>query len=263
MWFAVGVLMLSVQLNEPVGLPGFKAGGQPIHVEAPVERIFVPKGFDDNDITQIIVMGRFADDRHRVVGAQVRKDPLRNRIYYEIEALEYSTPTGDEEMEYVQVVDVGLLPKGQYQILPLSKKEEENIGALGSVAGILNVKHTDSPRRDDHIYAAVDSAVLQKNEDGLRRNLVVFGTKNNSCLEFDGKLIDRFGVKKTDSHLIEVLPIMKKEGRDCISIKEPFEFTFRLPEDISSGRYLFHIRTYDGNSFNKMSKVEGGVLSLP
>lgn len=244
------------QISEPQDHSILNRGAQPKPKEAPVSRIFIPKGFDDNDTAQIIITGNFADDRHRVTGVKIQRDPLRPRIYYKVEALEYPTPTGEESMEYLQVVDLGILSKDNYQVLPQSKSDVEDIEKLGPVAGILKVKHTNSPRRDDYIYAAVDSAAVFKDADGLRREIRVFGTKNNSCLQFDGKMIDRIGFKKTDDQLIEILPIMLKESGTCYKVNEPFEYSFFVPFDIPSDRYLLHIRTYDGNSFNKLAEIK-------
>lgn len=251
--------LLLGQIAETPRILNTDATDKPQKKEAPVGRLYIPKGFDDNDISQIIITGRFTDDRHRVIGTKITKDAIRRRIYYTVESLEYSTPTGEESMDYIQVVDLGLLPRGNYQILPESKSDVEDIEKLGPIAGVLTVRHTDSPKRDDYIYAAVDSAVVRKDENGLRRWVQVFGTKNNSCLEFDGKMIDRYGLKKTDEGLIEILPIMKKEGQNCLTVNEPFEFTFIPPNDIPSDRYLLHIRTYEGQSFNKMVSIQSVI----
>jgi len=223
--------------------------GQTQSFEPHIIHVYVPVGFDDNDLSQVIVEVEFKDTCEEIGRAVVIPHEDNSKVLQlYVEAHRRSGFCLQVVNRKIKVVDIGVLPEGHYEIRDyknLSKKYSE-----------LHVRKAKTATIDDSTYAPIDSLIMQKDNEGVRRILTLAGTFSNTCLAFD-KII----VAKTHLHLIEVLPIVKMEDReDCLNKDVPFMIHKALPEfkgkqKITSGRYLFHVRTMGGGSFNKIDYV--------
>jgi hypothetical protein len=101
--------------------------------------------------------------------------------------------------------------------------------------------------------------IVQEDEDGKRKVLTLAGTFTNSCL-----YIDKILIARTRPGLIEVLPMLPKEEDipkvGCEEEDTPFIVHQVIPNQegerrITNGRYLFHVRTMNGGSFNKIDYI--------
>lgn len=152
----------------------------------------------------------------------------------------------------IRAVDLGKLPAGEYEI--------RNFKDLKQKYGDLRVRKAGTARIDESVYAPVDSLILSRDPNGLRRYITLAGMFSNDCMAF---VQDQVRIARTASNLIEVLPVVAKINRDdCQERDTPFLETYALPEPdgergIKPGRYLFHVRIMDRRkSFNKIDVVE-------
>jgi hypothetical protein len=72
------------------------------------------------------------------------------------------------------------------------------------------------------------------------------GRFTNSCMVWEDLKVQDNG--KT----VNVLPIMKLEGTNCVAGEFPFKKTIALPESIVAGRHLLHVRSLNGNAVNHL-----------
>jgi len=241
----VGALMLTAQFY---GVKNVNFEAQK-HFEPVIRDVFVPIGFDDNDLVQVVVEVEFRDTCEEISRSAVMVHPEDPRVLLLfMEAYRRDGVCLQVINRQPKVIDIGVLREGRYEIRSYSN--------LNRKFSDLNVRRAATSRIDDHNYAPVDSLILSNDANGARRILTLTGRFSNTCLKFEQILI-----AKTRSNLIEVLPVIKKEERwDCEDREMPFVAHQPLPEHvgeraITTGRYLFHVRTTNGGSFNKIDTV--------
>lgn len=236
----------------------------PVLVPAPVTKVYIPQGFDSNDITQVVVEGTFPSGCYRAGKAYVWKDANSNRIAFHQQAYFYPTDFCQEvETSFLEAIDVGELSRGVYEVYNLPKPSEDPSApeSLEKV-GELPVHAARVEARDEHLYAPVDSAVVVKDQQGRERELILIGTFPNNCMRFNRSIFREQRISgpviRTQPNILEVLPIIEEFERPegCKKIEDGFEERIELPRDVPAGRYLFHIRTMNGKSFNKIDWVE-------
>lgn len=210
-----------------------------------IKEVYVPIGFDNNDLVQLIVEVEFSDTCQEIGRAMVLPHEDNHfvlQLY--VEAHRRDGFCLQVINRQIKVVDVGVLPEGQYEIRSYRK--------LHRRFSDLRVREAKTAKIDDNVYAPVDSLIIQKDSLGVRRVLTLSGTFTNTCLD-----VEKVIVAKTRKNLIEVLPIVSmRNDIPCVSKDVPFLVSQVIPEfegerRITSGRYLFHVRTMNGGSFNK------------
>lgn len=216
-----------------------------------LENVFIPAGFDDNDLSQVIVEVEFTDACQEIGRAQiVPNEEFPNVLMLYVEGHRRDEICAQVLNRKIKVVDIGVLPAGDYEIRAFNNLDQR----LGS----LKVHEARSSAIDDAIYAPVDSLFVAKDPLGLRNVLVLSGTFQNNCLEFDSI---KMAKTRENVNMIEVLPTVKMADRtDCKNEERPFLIQQPIPETgagypIKNGRYLFHVRTMNGGSFNKIDRV--------
>ncbi|TVQ79971.1 MAG: hypothetical protein EA369_03640 [Bradymonadales bacterium] len=233
--------------------------GSPVLVPAPIKNVYIPMGFDDNDITQVVVEGSFESACYRAGPSHVWKDPLQNRIAFHLEAYYYPEGFCAEVMTpYLEVIDIGELSKGVHQIFLRPELQGLELKEVGQMP----VAEALSERRDEYLYAPVDSIAIVENSLGRRRDLLVMGTFTNSCMRFNRNIErEKPGFRRvslTAQNLLEVLPVLHdiEDTTNCRDIEEAFVERLSIPQHIQGDRYLFHIRTMSGKSFNKIDRID-------
>lgn len=215
---------------------GLAADG--ILVPVSSERTFAPKGFDDNDQTQVVIEGRLPNDCYRLEQASLSSDPVKKEITIQPKASYYNWLCLEVLVPWTQVITVGHLEPGEWKI---------KVGSTGQ-SELLTINQSSSLSPDDFVYAPVDSM----NIDVIEKIAVatIKGRFATRC----GELSE---VKVIDSgKTIEVLPIMTAgTARNCERKDLPFEYKFELPQK-SMGRYLVHVRSLNGQAINQVYEIQ-------
>ncbi|MBI3555961.1 MAG: hypothetical protein HY074_06845 [Deltaproteobacteria bacterium] len=211
---------------------------QPAMVDVVPDHVFVPLGFDDNDNAQIVLDGALTDTCYKMGPTKARVDHEAHKIFVRQHAFYY--PGGwcaEVRIPYVQVVDLGILKAGQYEVLI-----EQADHAAKSLASLpIAFSSTASP--DDYLYAPVSEAHLDRASTGL----ILGGTFTNACMAFKRTLRN-----VRTNNVIEVLPIVDMErGVSCAQVSNDFKIVVPL-QDVPHGRYLVHIRSLNGQSINRV-----------
>ena len=210
--------------------------------EAP-QYVFTPKGFDDNDNVQVVLEGNFGNFCFHTAPAQVQIDGSRiyidNTIYsmdHCVNALMY--------IPYTRVVDIGVLPVGNYEVWI-----SDGVGNYQKRATLPVVKSRPSLYTpDDELYAPVTEVSFQAGQNGSDPSLTVRGSLNNTCLT-----LGNIQVKSPGGNVIEVLPqanLVRDAG--CASTVIPFSKTVTLSHFPAKGDVLLHVRSMGGQSVNRV-----------
>jgi hypothetical protein len=130
---------------------------------------------------------------------------------------------------------LGALAEGSYKITV-------NDGAVGET---LAVAEATNAGPDDFLYAAIDAVTVDRQEGSSDLIAKIEGRFTNSCMVMDElRLID-------NGKTINLLPIMKMEdGDDCHAIELDFRRMVTLPESVTAGRHLLHVRSLNGKAVN-------------
>lgn len=225
-------------------------------VAAPVSSVHLPQGFDDNDIVQILVEGVFPNPCYRAGDAKVGVNHHDSYIVFYLQAHRYeSEQCSQVRTPFLKPIDIGKLKAGRnYRVYQAADTDGSKLRPRGEVS----VQKARSTSRDEFLYAPIDSAVVIEDQWGQRRDLLLIGTFTNSCMRFDPDPPVRSTVRHTQERLIEILPILEDidEGMNCAQMNKPFMKRIPIPDNIPKGRYAFHIRRMDGESFNKLDSID-------
>lgn len=210
----------------------------PVLVPSNFETGFMPEGFDANDQVQFVAEGYFPDSCYKAARPEIEVSLTAERIHVRPKALRYSGPCLDMIVPFHQVIEVGLLPPGNYTI---------SVGDSAKIIGRIPVKEAVSAAPDDFLYAPVSQVYYRKS--GGRHLVVMTGEFSNSCVNFKET---RFTVRK---NVISVQPVteLQEDGR-CRNGRFPFERVAELPQ-LRSGRYLLHVRSLNATALNSLVNV--------
>ncbi len=210
--------------------------GQPTRIQVALEKAFVPEGFDDNDLTQMVVTGQFSDTCHKVGPTEVKVDDATGRVDLVQTAYKYSDNCQRMVVPFSQVVGVGLLKAGKYEV---------DDATTSNVLGKLSVARATKTAADDYLYAPVVDADLLRGEVELR------GVFTDRCTKVQNILVN------TSNDAIVVQPIVRRYGNaaQCPTTHVPFRVRAKIPAALRRGEYLLHVRSMSGNSINKIVDV--------
>ena len=222
---------------------------QPVLVRSPVEKIYVPLGFDDNDNVEVILHGRFPNSCYKVGPTTVRIDYQSQTIFIDAEAYLYSDGVCAQMLvPFTETVSLGLIKEGIYQIVV-----EEGLSLAGSV---LEIKAATSSSPDDFLYAPVEMVKLE----GARNKAAQVTVEGRYPHMFIGCMVIRdLKVQQARDNVIVVQPIAElTDGQDCEpqSLTKKFIVTKTLPFPLDKTEYLLHARATSGHSINRLVEVE-------
>jgi hypothetical protein len=213
---------------------------------APVERVFVPQGFDDNDNAEVISQGRFSNACMKTGMVEKTVDPIRRIIRLRPLAYVYKgEPCAQVIVPFIQRVTFGTLHEGTWKI------EVEGMPALAPLP--LVVKRSVSAAPDEFLYAPVEEVVLLPGTLGIRQKLVVSG--NWPVIPARGCFV----MKQIRTHLgsdntLVVQPIaelLPPEQCSPTSLrKRAFQASVYLEKSLQLDS-LIHVRVLNGESLNK------------
>lgn len=223
-----------------------RAESQPSLSHAPVKKVFVPQGFDDNDNAEVILQGYFPNSCMKLgpVESYVNPDSQVIQINPQVYVYE-SAACLQVRVPFVQKVQLGNLNSGAWNIAVDGELDVEPLP--------LSVKKAVSAAPDDYLYAPVDEVVLLPEPKSNLHRLVVSGRwpelPEGACFELV-RLESRMG---PDNALV-VLPIAELRPQEKCSLPDNKQRAFSasvlldkpLPVDA-----LVHVRVLNGESLNK------------
>lgn len=222
-------------------------------IPSPVEKIFTPLGFDDNDNVEVVVQGVFRNSCYKTGPVDVSVDTEKNVIKVYPQSYEYKNVVCALMMvPFTQTVKIGMLPVGKYQVIVANSDE------VASQELSIRPRLTETP--DDFLYAPVEQAHID------------FGaTPNEHAVEIRGRypmtllgcaIVTEVRVSQTPGNVLLVLPIMQllTSEAECKARGWTPKFNIKqaIPVSLADGDYLLHVRVLNGNAFNKLERVIQG-----
>jgi hypothetical protein len=240
-----GALVAVATLTGVVGT-AFAAG--PRTIEAPLQKFFVPNGFDDNDNVEIVAHGEFPNSCYRVENAQAKVNHEAKTIEVSVSALQYDGEICAQVVTpYIKPISVGILGKGGYKI-----EAKQAPAALRTFS--VEARKTESP--DDFIYAPVESAALITRFESGQQYINI---KGRYPMTFVGcAVMKEVVVRAAPADVIVVQPVMDFVQNDprC-DFRDNNEFDLYYPlETPFYGEGLLHVRVMNGNSLNTYLNVQ-------
>jgi hypothetical protein len=217
------------------------AANDPVEQSAPIKRVFVPLGFDDNDMAEVIIQGEFPTSCFRVGQSGFDVDLDQKRIDVWATAYEYGSDVCAEvRTSFIIPLKVGILKEGTYEI---------RLRGLPEIVAQLQVGQavTDSP--DDFLYAPVEGANVSFDPRTGQQTLQIFGRfplPKRGCLA-----LDNVKLNPVVNNVLVVQPIMVQlDGDQCNGRSNAFDVSIPLVTPLK-GDLLIHIRSINGNAYNR------------
>lgn len=219
-------------------------------VQAPIDKVFVPQGFDDNDKVEVIVHGHFTSSCYKMGPVAATIDSARKKVVISAEAYYYPGAVCLQMVvPFIKSVELkGQVPAGNYSIEVANRPEAETT--------MLSITRATRPDADDYLYAAVHSATLEQGTNG-EQDLVLKGQHPyllQGCIKFD-----QVKTYLSPSKVLVVQPItrIEMENEQCIGhVNNRFEHRIKLNPDLDRGEYVMHVRVLDGNSVNQFLSID-------
>ena len=204
--------------------------------EIPVEHVFAPKGFDNNDSSQIIVSGMLPNLCFKNPKATATVDGQKIRV--RVTALHIRGGyCAQMFVPFTEVAEVGVVTPGNYSVEVTSQGSEPALNTE------LSVVAASSSSIDDFVYAHVDWIETFKNS----RKIVLHGYNPSDCFE-----LDTIEMISNNKDTYSILPIMKQVRESCPRKQVPFAYEADVPLGLSASRILLHTRITNGKSVNAL-----------
>ena len=203
-----------------------------------VQHVFVPVGFDDNDNVQVVLDGVLWNSCMVVADPAIDYRLEDGIVAIQPRAMNDGSVCRPREDAVAQTVDLGILPFGDFDILlpdgnsfPLLVAESDNAGP------------------DDHLFGLVDYAwpsTYLDRDGNLALRVELDGYLSDTCQRWDEIEVDF----KNGVYVVQ--PKLYLVDGPCVEVMQEFDVFAELPLPPDAGRYLLHVRSYDGKSLNKV-----------
>jgi hypothetical protein len=212
-------------------------------LKAPPQRVlmapqstFIPGGFDDNDNSQVVIAGKLKNTCYKAAPAKVQVDHSSKTVFVENSAYKYSGCfCAQVEVPYTHTLDLGVLPRGQYNIVTTE-------GDRMRSQGVLNIGLSLSSSPDDHLYAPVSDLHFEPRLGSDRSTVTLRGRFTSDCM----RIVEDRVTYRPDSKIVELLPIVEvSEGPHCQSVSVPFEHEIQVRTPWA-GSTLLYVRSLSG-----------------
>lgn len=212
-------------------------------------KLFIPQGFDDNDHVVVVVDTELPSTCYELTDADYQVDIANRAISVAARARRLHRLCLPVTMPTSVAVDVGILPKGDFTVVTNN----------GWLTEKLPVRESTSAGPDDERYADVQAVWLDFAPNHVGRHHLGSDSRYSAVIEarryWTCEVLDRIEVIDS-GRTYELLPIMKMEdGVGCDEVNETFQMRAPLPE-LSSGRFLLHVRSQNGRSVNQVVTVD-------
>lgn len=217
----------------------------PAVIDAPVDHVFVPAGFDNNDNVEIVVTGHFPNPCYNRSGVKVKviDDTIKVTISASVKE-DKANLCAAMIVPFKEDIVVGNLQGGDYKIVV-------NEGTAFELKDKITIVEATSQNQDDHIYAMVNYIELGFTGGGFGDARLV-GWNPSDCLE-----LDRVEYRSNGKDTVSIMPIMKKVREFCPMKLTPLEIPVRFdPSEFSHSKVLLMSRTIDGRSVNSLVNLE-------
>jgi hypothetical protein len=133
------------------------------------------------------------------------------------------------------------LPKGEYTV----------VANNGNLISEFSVHYAASSRADDYLFAPVNEISIQHQAGEPGEVFATLaGEWTSDCLIWNGIRAE------LRVRIITVYPGARWLARGtCSYILQPFRHSFQLPRLTEPGRYLLHVRSFEGRSVNRVFTV--------
>ena len=202
----------------------------------PFKHAYIPRGFDGNDQTQIVVEGSFPASCYRVDDPQVNIDQQNHIIRIQARGEKVDGYCFVMPSTFSQTVNLGQLPVGDYRVTSPDGR---------TVYGDLPVVAAKVLNEDDYIYAQVSQAwVEQQNGQSV---ITVSGTLPAGCMDVSQVLVSQ------QPDVIVAQPILKQDNSKC-GAERAFQVSAPIAPN-THGRYLLHVRSSAGTAFDVLQTI--------
>lgn len=223
-------------MSNSIVMPEDKSFPFTIEVPVPVTATYVPKGFDSNDNSQVVVSGAYPNSCYKMGPTHVKVDSTNHRVTINVTA--YFTQRDYCMMLHIpftQTIDLGILAAANYELLVNRETNQ-----------VLPVALATRDQSDDFLYATVNH-VLRVNKD----NFELRGVLPNSCAQ-----ISEIRVIEEEGNVLTVLPIVRFIA-GCQPRNDPdlldFKMDFKVRSDLE-GAKLIYVRSLNGASISQVFK---------
>lgn len=211
-------------------------------IDAPVDHLFVPAGFDNNDNVELVVTGHFPNPCYgrNSVDVKVQNDVINVRVTALLREDEKAEACAAMIVPFKEIVPVGNLQGGDYKVVV-------NASTRFELKDELKVVEAASQNQDDHIYAVVDYIELGF-LGGESGSALLVGWTPSDCLA-----LDHVEYVSNGKDTLSILPIMKKVRDFCPLKMVPLTVHVNFnPEAFSHSKILLMSRTIEGKSVNTL-----------
>ena len=238
---ALGGVLALATIQGAFAAPNLKNSSLPHLINFAPAQTFLPPGFDDNDRSQLVIAGFYPNTCFKQGPTQVSVDQKNKKITLQHQAYYYESSWCLQMLvPYQETVDMGILSAGEYKVSAL-----DEIGKDIS-AGKLPISVAKSNEPDEHLYAPIEQAFVDKNAANGPQ-LVLTGTFPGGCTE-----IGEVKVLHRQDNLVEVLPLAEPESHPgCDTQNRDFEKRVKLPAGLS-GSTLVYIRYLNGKAVTRV-----------
>jgi hypothetical protein len=207
-------------------------------VDAPIDHLFIPEGFDNNDNVEVVVTGKFPNPCY--TRNKVEVDVKGDTIKIDVTSLAKDGQTAkmceNMKIPFHENITIGNLQAGDYKIVV-------NQGSEYELNDKIEVALSSSNSVDDHLYAQVEYVELGFT-GGTSGDAVLVGNSVSSCLELDK--VEYLSNKKDT---LSVLPVMKKISNNCPEKKKRIEIPIKFDvNNLKSKKVMLFVRSIDGKS---------------
>lgn len=208
-----------------------------------VDNLFVPQGYDDNDIIEVVISGTFGDSCHQVGDPIVKIDKATRTVT--IAAIGYrelGVMCVQMLSPYTYVVRIGRMGEGEYVFKIANNKKIEKR---------MSVKKATIETVDDFLYPPIDFAEILPGPDGEARVLLKgrYPEMKKGCMKLADALID---LQSSDTMVIQPKATIIEDT--SVGCEQSFEAIYQLPYALA-GKVLLHVRTSNGQSYNRLEKI--------
>ena len=221
--------------------------GAPTLIPSPIEKVYIPVGFDDNDNVEIILKGTFPNACYRVGSTEFQVDHEAKEILVKA----YSYFYQDQILcplvisTFLQTIKVGLLASGEYQVR--LHDEKDKVTRFQIIPRV-------SESADEFLYASVENAYIKADPKSEKQTLVLHG---HHPLWLTGcQKITSVSVYRNPKDVLVVLPkttLFEEENCHSSTNYTRFKHEIDLSEPMD-GEGLIHVRTLNGESINRHLK---------
>ncbi len=208
------------------------------------ESVFTPKSFDSNDNAQIVIAGVFTGYCMKIGATDFKVNVAEKKIYVR-QTASVNGNCMDLEMyiPYSTVLNLGTLPKGNYQVLALQSDQTYVEMANLPIQAANNQTASGS---DERLYAPVNALSFSTKYSLSNPLLTLTGYFTNTCLD-----LDSVEVYLKSNDVVEVLPLAKVTKGECKSEVRAFSKSVQL-KYFPAKETLIHVRAMNGQSLNKV-----------